>query len=45
MPLRDVEFLRYATEQRILQQDGGQWRFRHQNLQDYFAELGKEDSA
>ncbi len=38
MPLRWVSFFRYATSARILEQDGGQWRFRHQILQDYFAE-------
>jgi GTPase SAR1 family protein len=39
MPLRYATFLNYATELRILEKDGGQWRFRHQNLQVYFAEL------
>ncbi len=39
MPLRYVGFLHYATERRILEQDGGLWRFRHQNLQGYFAGL------
>jgi len=37
MPLRWVSFFKYATSARILEQDGGQWRFRHQILQDYFA--------
>lgn len=37
MPLRYVSFLRYATELRVLEEEGGQWRFRHQNFQDYFA--------
>ncbi|MDQ1590278.1 MAG: hypothetical protein QOG71_905 [Pyrinomonadaceae bacterium] len=36
-PLRYADFLSYATELRILEKDGGQWRFRHQILQDYFA--------
>jgi len=34
-PFRYVSFLRYATELRILEEEGGQWRFRHQNFQDY----------
>ncbi len=38
-PLRYVKFLNEATEARILERDGGQWRFRHQLLQDYFAKL------
>ncbi len=37
MPLKYVTFLRYANKLRILEQEGGQWRFRHQNFQDYFA--------
>jgi len=37
MPLKYVSFLRYATDLRVLEQEGGQWRFRHQNFQDYFA--------
>ena len=37
LPLRWVSFFSYATAARILEQDGGQWRFRHQILQDYFA--------
>lgn len=39
MPLKYVTFLDYAAEARILEKDGGQWRFRHQNLQEYFASL------
>ena len=38
LPLQLVHFLQYATQARILEQDGGQWRFRHQILQDYFSE-------
>jgi hypothetical protein len=38
-PLKYATFLDYATEARILEKDGGFWRFRHQNLQDYFANL------
>jgi DNA replication protein DnaC len=37
LPLKCATFLDYAAEARILEKDGGQWRFRHQNLQDYFA--------
>jgi len=37
IPLRYVRFLDYATASRILEKDGGQWRFRHQYLQDYFS--------
>ena len=37
MPLRYANFLSYATDLRILERDGGQWRFRHQIMQDYFA--------
>ncbi len=39
MPFRHVTFLNYAVKARILEKDGGQWRFRHQNLQEYFADL------
>lgn len=35
-PLRYVKFLNYASDLRILERDGGQWRFRHQKLQTYF---------
>ena len=38
-PLKYVKFLNSATEVRILEKDGGYWRFRHQLIQDYFAEL------
>ncbi|HEV2704390.1 MAG TPA: NACHT domain-containing protein [Pyrinomonadaceae bacterium] len=38
MPLRYATFLDYAADARILEKDGGQWRFRHQNLQEYFAQ-------
>lgn len=36
IPLKLATFLDYAADARILEKDGGQWRFRHQNLQDYF---------
>ncbi|HEY0172380.1 MAG TPA: SEFIR domain-containing protein [Pyrinomonadaceae bacterium] len=36
-PLKFATFLDYAAEASILEKDGGQWRFRHQNLQDFFA--------
>jgi hypothetical protein len=38
VPLKYATFLDYAAKARILEKDGGQWRFRHQNLQEYFAE-------
>ena len=36
MPIRYVNFLDYCSEIRILEKDGGRWRFRHQILADYF---------
>jgi hypothetical protein len=45
MPLRYADFLSYATELRILEKDGGQWRFRHQILQDYFARGAGADGS
>jgi hypothetical protein len=39
MPLKYATLLDYAAEARILEKDGGHWRFRHQNLQEYFASL------
>lgn len=42
MPLKYAAFLDYAAEARILEKDGGHWRFRHQNLQDYFAGLDEQ---
>lgn len=41
MPLQYVTFLDYMADARILEKDGGRWRFRHQNLQEYFANLDK----
>jgi len=38
-PLKYVKFLNAATKARILEKDGGHWRFRHQLIQDYFAQL------
>lgn len=38
MPLKYATFLDYAMEARILEKDGGQWRFRHQHLQAYFSD-------
>lgn len=35
-PLRYVRFLNFACEARILEKDGGHWRFRHEILQDFF---------
>lgn len=43
IPLKYATFLDYAAEARILEKDGGQWRFRHQNLQEYFANLKVND--
>lgn len=37
MPLRFVSFLDYATQLRILERDGSQWRFKHKILQNYIA--------
>lgn len=37
MPLKYVTFLTYGAKTGVLEEEGGQWRFRHQNLQDYFA--------
>lgn len=42
MPLKYATFLDHAAEVGILEKDGGHWRFRHQNLQDYFAELDEQ---
>lgn len=39
MPLKYATFLDYAAQLRILEKDGGQWRFRHQNLHNYFVNL------
>jgi hypothetical protein len=36
IPIRYASFLNYAVDLRILEKDGGHWRFRHQHLQDYF---------
>lgn len=36
-PLRYLRFLDYATSLGVLEREGGQWRFRHQILQDYLA--------
>lgn len=40
MPLKYATFLDYAASLRILEKDGGHWRFRHQNLQEHFVTLG-----
>lgn len=39
MPLKYAIFLDYAVSLRILEKDGGYWRFRHQNLQEHFVTL------
>ena len=36
MPFPMATFFNYCTDLRILETDGGSWRFRHQILQDYF---------
>jgi len=45
IPFRIVGFLNYAVDVRILEKDGGHWRFRHQKLQDYFANPGWHSSS
>lgn len=37
IPIRFATFLNYATSAKLLEKDGGSWRFRHQELQDYLA--------
>jgi hypothetical protein len=44
LPLDWVSFFEYVTNARILEQDGGQWRFRHQILEDYFLEEWKREN-
>lgn len=39
MPFKYATFLDYAVSLRILEKDGGHWRFRHQNLQEHFATI------
>lgn len=41
-PLKYATFLNYAAVARVLETDGGQWRFRHQNLQAYFADMKRD---
>lgn len=43
MPLKYATFLDYSAEIGILEKDGGHWRFRHQNLQDYLADLDEKE--
>lgn len=45
IPLRYEAFLNYATKLRILERDSGTWRFRHQILQDYFADKTPQSSS
>jgi len=42
-PLQYVKFLNTTTKARILERDGGHWRFRHQLIQDYFAQRYEKD--
>jgi NACHT domain len=44
-PLKYATFLNLAAEARILEKDGGHWRFRHQTLQEHFAKSGNDLSA
>ena len=37
LTLKLVTFLDYVTEKRLLEKDGGNWRFRHESFQRYFA--------
>lgn len=41
-PLRYATFLDYTADARILEKDGGQWRFRHQHLQTYLADMPRK---
>jgi hypothetical protein len=43
LPRRYPDFLKAATEQNILESDGGSWRFRHRILQEYFVEVWEEE--
>lgn len=46
VPLRFVHFLNHATDDlHFLERDGGSWRFRHQILQDYFANLAEKSTS
>lgn len=38
-PIKYATFLNLAAEARILEKDGGHWRFRHQTLQEHFAKM------
>jgi hypothetical protein len=42
-PFKYATFLNYAAQARILEKDGGHWRFRHQYLQEYFADLDEQN--
>ena len=45
LPLHAASFLNYATDLGILERDGGQWRFRHQILQDHFARRNQDGDS
>lgn len=45
IPRRYPDFLQAATDQHILESDGGSWRFRHRILQEYFAEEWERNHA
>ncbi|MEM7015965.1 MAG: hypothetical protein AAF512_01340, partial [Pseudomonadota bacterium] len=39
LPFRFVQFFDFCVDLRLLERDGGYWRFRHQILQEHFAEM------
>ena len=43
LPQRLVAFLEELSENHILESDGATWRFRHRILQEYFADMWKEE--
>jgi len=38
-----AKFYNYCAALRILEQDGGSWRFRHQIIHDYFMAMHKSN--
>ncbi len=45
LPIRLVSFLNKLTQHHLFESDGASWRFRHQILQDHFAELWEENPS
>ena len=43
VPRRFPDFLIVATQQHILESDGGSWRFRHRILQEYFVRVWEKE--